>query len=83
MTITSNLRFLYIFGESGLLCAAAAGMNVGSFGGSREGLFGLCCGSPANVAAASRLLLSLLIPTSRVAGYYDELSEGQRSLLPK
>ena len=63
--------------------AAASGLNVGSFGGSRrEGLFGLCRGSLANSAAA-RLLLSLLIPTSRVAGYYDELSEGQRSLLPK
>ena len=45
------LRFLYIFGGSGLLCAAA-GLNVGSFGGSREGLFGLCGG----VEATTKLI---------------------------
>ena len=27
MTITSSLRFLYIFGRSGPLCAAAASFN--------------------------------------------------------
>ena len=49
--ISLILRFLYILGCSGAR-SAAAGLNVGSFGGSREGLFGLCGG----VEATTKLI---------------------------